>query len=250
MSFIGKIIKKEDDPLENAPFLFPWYVHSGQPKIIRNGSLMDWQYWEKIGNKYVGVITLNCHDDIFGVFRIYDYIQPSASGTEFCVWRQNRINGTLESSLRIDLFSVSDLDRIPDVETKILSIDTKEMEPYHMNSNPKSSIMIDLTKIKGATVFEFPNDFHVMNDFITPIEFDGLYEDPNFHQTALLEIMPSTNTVDLHPQDWFNQNLEIDFGYQWITRAARSNNTGRIVGEGIRIGRFELDESNRQLFRG
>ncbi len=47
------------------------------------------------------------------------------------------------------------------------------------------------------------------------------------------------------PQDWFN-NGEYDFGYQWITRVARRAD-GSIFGDGIRLGRFELDETNRQI---
>ena len=51
--------------------------------------------------------------------------------------------------------------------------------------------------------------------------------------------------VEVFPQDWFNRG-SYDFGYQWITRVARSSD-GTIVGDGIRLGSFELDESNRQI---
>ncbi len=51
--------------------------------------------------------------------------------------------------------------------------------------------------------------------------------------------------VEVFPQDWFN-NGSYDFGYQWITRVARRSD-GKIVGDGIRLGSFELDASNRQI---
>lgn len=51
--------------------------------------------------------------------------------------------------------------------------------------------------------------------------------------------------VTVLPQDWFN-NGDYDFGYQWIARVARTE-SGIIVGEGIRLGAFELDETGRQV---
>ena len=54
-----------------------------------------------------------------------------------------------------------------------------------------------------------------------------------------------SNRVEIFPQDWFNQG-DYDFGYQWITRVARRSD-GSIVGDGIRLGKFELDETFRQV---
>ena len=51
--------------------------------------------------------------------------------------------------------------------------------------------------------------------------------------------------VEVIPQDWFNTG-NYDFGYQWISRVARCSD-GSIVGDGIRLGRFELDETNRRI---
>ena len=51
--------------------------------------------------------------------------------------------------------------------------------------------------------------------------------------------------VEVFPQEWFN-NGNYDFGYQWITRVARRSD-GKIVGDGIRLGSFELDNTNRNI---
>ncbi len=48
------------------------------------------------------------------------------------------------------------------------------------------------------------------------------------------------------PQDWYNEG-RYDFGYQWVTRVARLPNGGAIVGEGIRLGVFRLNGSNRWI---
>lgn len=51
--------------------------------------------------------------------------------------------------------------------------------------------------------------------------------------------------VQVFPQDWFNTGT-YDFGYQWIARVARRSD-GTIVGDGVRLGSFELDESNLRV---
>lgn len=53
--------------------------------------------------------------------------------------------------------------------------------------------------------------------------------------------------VEVTPQDWFNKG-DYDFEYQWITRVARLEN-GRIGGDGVRLGQFELDDTGRQIDR-
>ncbi|MBI5301277.1 MAG: hypothetical protein HY868_04000 [Chloroflexi bacterium] len=51
--------------------------------------------------------------------------------------------------------------------------------------------------------------------------------------------------VEVYPQDWFNKG-DYDFGYQWITRVARDED-GKIIGDGIRLDRFRLDASGRNI---
>src|SRR5262249_39298297 len=55
----------------------------------------------------------------------------------------------------------------------------------------------------------------------------------------------NTHRVRVFPQDWFNTG-DYDLGYQWITRVWRCSDGG-IMGEGIRLGRFELDRTNRYV---
>lgn len=66
--------------------------------------------------------------------------------------------------------------------------------------------------------------------------------------TALMIVEPRRDSYTLHAQDWFN-NPSTDFGYQWLTRVARQRRTGRVMGDGIRVGRFALDKSLRQRSR-
>lgn len=66
--------------------------------------------------------------------------------------------------------------------------------------------------------------------------------------TALMVVEPRSDSYALHAQAWFNKP-STDFGYQWLTRVARQRLTGRVMGDGIRVGRFVLDRSLRQRSR-
>jgi hypothetical protein len=65
--------------------------------------------------------------------------------------------------------------------------------------------------------------------------------------SAIVILNPINNKITLFPQDWYNQDETMDFGYQWIARADRNKSTGRIQIQGTRIGEFYLDETNRRL---
>ncbi len=65
---------------------------------------------------------------------------------------------------------------------------------------------------------------------------------------ALMVLRPAAGTLEVLPQKWFTAG-KYDLGYQWITRVARDAATGRLVGEGIRIGRFELDAEGTDVER-
>lgn len=237
------------DPLENAPYLFPWYVHDSTPRIVRNEIELDWHYREKVGDEYVGVVML-CHaEKVLGLFTIYDCIHPSSTGKEFCVWKQARKDGKVVNELNLDFFRVTELAEIEDVEKKMLLLSRDKSASYILESDSVSRLSISLDKIDRPISIQFPGEFGTFDNFIAVVGVDALYDEAASHETALLEIKPNASVAVVHPQDWFNKDPQIDFGYQWITRAARDFSTGRIVGEGIRISRFELDESDRQLRR-
>jgi hypothetical protein len=244
---VKKSSQKAKDPLRSAPYLFPWYVSPHEPQLFRNGIELEWNYVEKIDDEYVGVITLNDSKNAYGIFRIYNCIFPSNDGTQICVWSKKRVDQVAANSFRIDLYRLNDLAEIPDLDNRILSINSADEIEYYFDGRPTSSVDVVLDRSDVPFTVTFSDEFKVFDDFIAVVEIENLYDNQSFHGTALLEIMPYRGFAQLHPQDWFNQDGQMDFGYQWITRAARNAATGRIVGDGIRIGRFELDESDRKL---
>ncbi|HKQ49792.1 MAG TPA: hypothetical protein VJZ71_17085 [Phycisphaerae bacterium] len=64
---------------------------------------------------------------------------------------------------------------------------------------------------------------------------------------AAFEIRPGTapgsRRIAVYPQKWFTRD-KIDLGYQWITRMAREPDSGRLVGDGIRLPRAFVMEKD------
>ena len=247
MASKNKTSKKTNDPLANAPILFPWYGAKYVPRVFRNGKQLEWNYREKVGDEYVGAITLGLSTQTLGIFRMYNYVFSSVTGSELCVWSRKQPEIKEKNELRIDLYRLDELREIADAENKMLTVAADEDVLYYVESRPTSVVTIPLTRSDEPFNVKFPKEFQSLDDLFAVLDVENLYDDPSFHNTALLEIMPSRGLAQIHPQDWFNQDTEVDDGYQWITRAARNMTTGRILIEGIRIGRFELDESDRKL---
>ena len=78
-----------------------------------------------------------------------------------------------------------------------------------------------------------------------------MYEDyeQGIGNTAIVILKPKINKIEIYPQDWFNRAKDIDFGYQWITRAERIEKTEKIIIQGIRLGNYELDSTYRQIIK-
>lgn len=142
-------------------------------------------------------------------------------------------------------FKFSDLTSIPD-----------PAEAARVMRNNKAKVFgLDSSKFKSFTCFREAGQYQI----------DSPSDWAEFEETLVLaDHAPGSNGYDkMHravfvfdwiskkitvlPQDWFN-NGNYDFGYQWIARVARKT-SGVIIGEGVRLGAFELDESGRNLKR-
>jgi hypothetical protein len=110
---------------------------------------------------------------------------------------------------------------------------------------PMSEFSIAGDLPSGLNAFECPDIFREAADLLIVANHRSL-EDGTI--TALYNICFKNQTVESYPQKWFTAD-EFDIGYQWITRVTRHPQSGRIVGDGIRIGAFELTENGCDLER-
>lgn len=249
MTLLHKIFcRLKADPFDKAPVLIPWYIDKYKPKLTVDNATLTWKFVKKIKDEYVGIVTLNDDKDVLGLFNAYVYIQPSSTGEKFCVWeRSNNVNARFPT-LTLNLYLTKDLKPIKDSNDLILQLHADKKVSYFLNCHPKATISFQLNDTESFKV-DFPDDFKTFDEFITVSDIPNLYPKGKneWCNTALVVIKPKDNWVFIHPQDWFNQDEKIDFGYQWITRAVRNTDNNAILGQGFRIDNFELDETNREI---
>ena len=59
---------------------------------------------------------------------------------------------------------------------------------------------------------------------------------------------PSSGRITVSPQPWFTPATH-DLGYEWVMKVARDPTTGRIVGGGMRLAPFELEDDDATVRR-
>ena len=219
---------------EFTSFLSPWYFKDNIPFLRRN---LKWKYFDKIC-----ITKLFDNKNCIGLIDTYCYLKP-INPEEFLIW----VRGTT----KIELYRIKDLQPIDNDEAVIKELKEKK-EKYFFNCEPIEKIEYFFDLFQTEIDFDFPDSFKNIDEIIQVNDMTGMYED--FKQgmmgnTGIVALNPRENKIKLYPQDWFNLDKTVDFGYQWITRADRNKSNGKIQIQGIRIGEFILDETNRQLER-
>ena len=82
-----------------------------------------------------------------------------------------------------------------------------------------------------------------MNDDSHEFEWD---HNPWINPFCILLLRSKSQEIEVICVDWFNTE-EWDMDYQWISRVARDPKTQKFIGEGIRMGVFQLDETGKNL---
>lgn len=246
-----KVAKQnEKDLFDNAPFLAPWYFSPEKPNLKIQSSLLKWDFIEMQNDEYLGIITLSKQKTIVGLVDTYTYIQPLSSGEEFCIWASSE-NKDGKVSQTLEIYSTENLQEIDNPFKKMKDLRANNETYYQFNSTPKSKTTITLSPEQETISHNFPPEFKAYGEIILVLNIPELYKEKEkgWQNCALVSLKFNEDKIETYPQDWFNQDEQIDFGYQWITRAFRCASTGSIFVEGIRLARYELDESNRKIKR-
>ena len=242
--------KNEEIFFDNAPFLAPWYFAPEKPNLRTQSSQLMWGFVEKQDDEYLGIITLCKGNTVLGLLDTYTYVKPLSSGEEFCIWGGAETNeGKISQTLEI--YSTENLREIDNSLEKMKNLRANKKAFYQFDSLPKSKTTIVLNPDQEVINHNFPLEFMMYDEIILVLNIPELYKEKEngWQNCALVSLKPNENKIQIYPQDWFNKDTQMDFGYQWITRAFRNTSTGSIFVEGIRLGKYELDESNRKIKR-
>jgi len=215
----------------------PWGFHDRSFVIGDN----SYRFTETAsGGKLDGLISLQ---DAKGmtllVLDFYCYLRILEDGTVM-LWRE----AGEKSARRIvfDNFSLSSLRPLSD---PLVTAANMREEKVGLASLPVSQHWeLSPYLVAGGHSISIPFDWSRFEETLVLADHADT-GNPDKMARAIFAFNWTERKVEVFPQDWFN-NGKYDFGYQWITRVERRSD-GSITGQGIRLGRFELDETNRRV---
>jgi hypothetical protein len=229
------------EQLKNVPSPCPWYFTPTFPRVPSSQGLARWTV--------IGPCNYVALNDPFGrtiaVVGMYSYVMPLTDASfVICYQRGDQQNPT--PPVHLAEFAVEQL--VPfEVADALLERFRPKRVPYYVEGGRVFSIEVPTTSL--ATLhLEFPEPLSRVDEILIIARSSAIVYEGHMgaHDSCLLIARPRSGTVDFYPQDWFNLG-EFDYGYQWITRVARDSESGRVIGDGIRLAPFTLDESCRQL---
>lgn len=242
---------KYSDPeelLRNAPGPAPWYLRAYPPGL----SDLVWRDSSEIDPDLGGMLLTNLNGEFVAIVGMYCYVLPIDQGN-FVVWYQgyDPDSGGYRNKINFHFLKVEELEPIPDIQSALNQI--KEKNEYFVANSESHTIFALRTDFEpGTHEVEYPDELKFTEELLLWGHSTMNSFQPRFGKNSslcLFLLRPRTNSLEIIPQDWFNNSDELDFGYQWVTKVARDPQTSRIYGDGIRISSFVLDETLRNVAR-
>ncbi|MGE5113462.1 MAG: hypothetical protein ACM3JB_21570 [Acidobacteriaceae bacterium] len=119
-------------------------------------------------------------------------------------------------------------------------------ERMYAATAPIAEFSIPTTMPAGTNEFKFPEEFQPVRELLTVTALPSTAADEA--SAAVFVLYPHAGLVEVLPQKWFTPR-KFDLGYQWITRVSRDPESHHIIGDGIRMGSFELNDEGTGLLR-
>jgi hypothetical protein len=116
----------------------------------------------------------------------------------------------------------------------------------YAHTAPIADFEVPLDLPAGTHKIDVPTEFAGVEELIVPTSYKAMSnDDPAF---ALFVFYLHAGLVEVLPQKWFTA-AQYRVGQQWITRAARDQESHRIIGECHGVGTFLLEEDGCRLER-
>ena len=118
--------------------------------------------------------------------------------------------------------------------------------PFAASGGPSCVHDIPTTVAGQRITQRFPEPLSRCQELLILCHSSGVDASPAADRSnlALLVARPGDGSYELFPQDWFN-HAGLDYTFQGVTRVARDPATGWILGDGVRIDPFVLDDTLR-----
>jgi hypothetical protein len=215
----------------------PWYWESFPAIAGAAGQHFVWQYHGAAGAlAYLVSLSLSTEPDVPRL-ALNTYVRPFlVQGSRFGVWcPQGRY-------IRMAMFDAEQLKTFHFED--VAGWFKQSTERIYSATAPVADFEFDGMLPSGTHAVEFPPEFRWVDEMHLVSSYPAKSkEEPH---AAVYVVYPAAGLVEVLPQRWFTAK-DFDIGYQWISRVTRDPVTHRLVGEGVRIGGFELTEDGCNL---
>lgn len=229
-----------------APGPSPWYLEAPWAQLRTSDGVWTWGFFD--GPILSGLSYLKRpSEDAVLLLDFYCYVLP-LSNERILVWhesgRQRNANSPAQIVFRI--LHLNELAPLEDLEAAATEMRAESGRILFHGGNP-TAYEFGSSVSEGTHALAPPAQFLDLPELLVIGDY-GPQSGNNYDKMvkAIFAFDFKGRQVSVIPQSWFNQG-PYDFGYQWITRVQREVNTGQIVGEGIRLGNFLLDQSGAQV---
>ena len=227
------LIEHYREVIAKTPGPAPWYLGQIGSDLSSPVAKLSWERDLNAGPTEL----IDSNRRIYALASIYSYVRR-ISPTQFVVWYKSGMPETGKVTFR--LYEISSLRPMTDQEASFARL-TKT--PFASAASLLAEFAIPRKQPVGLQTVEFPLDFTNCPELLVLVSNDSTWDNVGLN---LWSITPSKQEMKVISQDWFTHG-PYDFGYQWVTRVARSPKTGNLVGDGIRIGAFVLSEDGSRF---
>ena len=232
-----------------APGPTPWYLEAPEVATLQT-SRGPWTWQARHRAELEGMSCLRAPDGRAALLLgMGCYVLPLADD-RILVWYEHRrsaaATGVDRPVIVFTVLHLNDLQPLADLKTAALDMKSADRTMAFEGGNPVV-LEVPTDVSEGVHAMTTPKAFVDLPEILVLADYGseaGNHFDKMFR--AIFAVDFKAGRVAVLPQRWFNEG-SYDFSYEWITRVQRETATGRIVGEGIRLGYFRLDASGTQL---
>ncbi len=231
--------QRQKEVLKSAIGPAPWYWETFARPRGASGKQFEWRFHGQQGELAYLVSLHLPGETLTPRLALNTYCRPFAITSDmFGIWCPDGRN------LRFTAFDPDSLKAFDFVE--IAGWFKNSTERIYAATAPLAEFDFPSTLSAGTHPFAFPDEFRTIDELLVVTSTPST--EPERPCAAIFVLYPNAGLIEVLPQQWFTP-MKFDTGYQWITRVARDPDTHRIIGDGIRIGTFELTDDGKNLRR-
>ena len=231
--------KHLSDLIQGATGPAPWYWETFPTFTGASGKKYGWRFHPQ-GSDLAYLVTLHLPDEPDKPrLALNTYCRPFViTANSFGIWCPEG------RDLRFAAFDPDSLKAFDFME--IAGWFKNSSERMYAATPPVAEFYVPTTTAAGTHPFQYPEEFHPVAELLTVTALPSTAADEA--SAAVFVLYPNAGLVEVLPQTWFTPR-KFDLGYQWITRVTRDPESHRIIGDGIRMGSFELSDDGTDMLR-